>query len=174
MNQEKIGIFLKDLRKEKEMTQEHLAEKMNVNSRTISRWENAKTMPDFDILIELAKLYDVSIEEILNGERTATIMEKQTEETLYNIAEYENEAKKRNAMVVIIYSVCGIVAHVAYLIMNNIQMPNTSIMSFFRGAALDVVLASMILSIAYATGMLKKLYMFKKRREEKDKDKICS
>ena len=84
MNQEKIGIFLKDLRKEKEMTQEQLAEKMNVNSRTISRWENAKTMPDFDILIELAKLYDVSIEEILNGERTATIMEKQTEETLYN------------------------------------------------------------------------------------------
>ena len=75
MNQEKIGIFLKDLRKEKEMTQEQLAEKMNVNSRTISRWENAKTMPDFDILIELAKLYDVSIEEILNGERTATIME---------------------------------------------------------------------------------------------------
>ena len=38
MNQEKIGIFLKDLRKEKEMTQEQLAEKMNVNSRTISRW----------------------------------------------------------------------------------------------------------------------------------------
>lgn len=47
MNQEKIGLFLKDLRKESGMTQEQLAEKLNVSNRTISRWENARTMPDF-------------------------------------------------------------------------------------------------------------------------------
>ena len=89
MNQEKIGIFLKDLRKEKEMTQEQLAEKMNVNSRTISRWENAKTMPDFDILIELAKLYDVSIEEILNGASFGNdgFLNKKT---VYKMSEYND------------------------------------------------------------------------------------
>ena len=92
MDQLKMGQFLKELRKEKGMTQEELAEKLYVNSRSISRWENAKTMPDFDVLIELAKLYDISIEELLSGERTE-IMDKQTENTLYSIAEYTNEEK---------------------------------------------------------------------------------
>ena len=69
MNQEQIGLFLRKLRKEKGMTQEQLAGTLNVNSRTVSRWENARTMPDFDVLIELAKLYDVSVEELLNGRK---------------------------------------------------------------------------------------------------------
>ena len=69
MDQEKIGLFFKQLRNEKGITQEKLADVLNVNSRTISRWEHAKTMPDFDILIELADFYDVSIEELLNGGR---------------------------------------------------------------------------------------------------------
>ena len=47
MDQEKIGLFFKQLRNEKGITQEKLADVLNVNSRTISRWENAKTMPDF-------------------------------------------------------------------------------------------------------------------------------
>ncbi len=51
MNQEKIGLFLKRLRNEKGLTQEELAEKLYVNSRSVSRWENARTMPDFDVLI---------------------------------------------------------------------------------------------------------------------------
>ena len=76
------------------MTQEQLAEKLNVSNRTISRWENARTMPDFDFLIELAKIYDVSVEELLKGERTTDMMEKQTEEALYNIAEYTSSEKK--------------------------------------------------------------------------------
>ena len=69
MDQEKIGLFFKQLRNEKGITQEKLADVLNVNSRTISRWENARTMPDFDVLIELADFYDVSIEELLNGGR---------------------------------------------------------------------------------------------------------
>ena len=66
MDQKKIGTFLKDLRKENGMTQEQLSEKLGVNSRTVSRWENANTMPDFDLMITLAKLYDVSMEELLS------------------------------------------------------------------------------------------------------------
>ena len=50
MNQEKIGKFLKELRKKKGLTQEQIAEKFNVSNRTISRWENGNNMPDLDIL----------------------------------------------------------------------------------------------------------------------------
>ena len=68
MDQKKIGSFLKELRKEKDITQEQLAEKINVSGRTVSRWETGSNMPDISLLAELAEFYDVSIPEIIDGE----------------------------------------------------------------------------------------------------------
>ena len=59
MDQIKIGEFLKELRKEKNMTQEQLADKFFVSRRTVSRWETGSNMPDLDVLVELADFYDV-------------------------------------------------------------------------------------------------------------------
>ena len=50
MDQIKIGIFLKELRKEKKLTQEQLAEKLNVSGRTVSRWETGSNMPDIGMM----------------------------------------------------------------------------------------------------------------------------
>lgn len=69
MDQAKIGSFLKALRSEKHLTQEQLAEQFYTSSRTISRWENGKNLPDISVLIELADFYGVDIREILDGER---------------------------------------------------------------------------------------------------------
>ncbi len=52
MDSEKIGRFLKELRKGKGLTQERLSEKLGVTSRSISRWENGVNMPDLDLVIE--------------------------------------------------------------------------------------------------------------------------
>ena len=52
MNQIKISAFLKELRKEKNLTQEQLAEQLNVSGRTVSRWETGTNMPDVSILVE--------------------------------------------------------------------------------------------------------------------------
>ncbi len=54
MDQVKIGNFIKELRKEKNFTQEQLAEKFNVSRRTVSRWETGSNMPDLDILIGIS------------------------------------------------------------------------------------------------------------------------
>lgn len=54
MDQQKTGLFLKKLRHEKSVTQMELAERLGVSNRSVSRWENGTTMPDFDLLIELA------------------------------------------------------------------------------------------------------------------------
>ena len=59
MDQQKIGAFLKVLRKQKGLTQEQIAEKFNVSSRTVSRWENGNNMPDLDVLIEISDFYEV-------------------------------------------------------------------------------------------------------------------
>lgn len=58
MDQIKIGIFLKELRKEKKLTQEQLAEKLNVSGRTVSRWETGSNMPDIGMLVEMADFFD--------------------------------------------------------------------------------------------------------------------
>ena len=61
MDQKKIGLFLKELRKEKELTQSQLAEHLNVSDRTVSRWETGTNLPDLSVLVELADFYDVDI-----------------------------------------------------------------------------------------------------------------
>lgn len=94
MNQRKIGLFLKELRKEKNITQEELAEKFNVSNRTVSRWETGTNMPDISLLVELSEFYHVSIPEIVDGERKSEKMNKETKDTAVKMAEYsKNESK---------------------------------------------------------------------------------
>ena len=89
MNQQKIGQFLKTLRSQKSITQAELAELLGVSNRSVSRWENGTTMPDFDLVIELAKYYEVEVGEILDGERKEN-MDSKTEKTMLKIADYNN------------------------------------------------------------------------------------
>ena len=56
----KTGAFLKELRKEKNITQEELAEQMGVSRRTVSRWETGSNMPDMDVLIDISDFYDLT------------------------------------------------------------------------------------------------------------------
>ena len=69
MDQIKTGKFIATLRKEKELTQEQLGEKLGVTNKTISRWENGNYMPDIEMLSILSKEFDVSINELISGER---------------------------------------------------------------------------------------------------------
>lgn len=69
MDQIKTGKFIATLRKEKDLTQEQLGEKLGVTNKTISRWENGNYMPDIQMLSLLSKEFDVSINELISGER---------------------------------------------------------------------------------------------------------
>ena len=94
-DQQKIGAFLKELRKEKNLTQEKLAEKLNVTGRTVSRWETGVNLPDLSLLVELADFYGVDIREIIDGERKSETMEPETKETLLKVSDYAAADKKR-------------------------------------------------------------------------------
>ena len=96
MNQKKTGELLKHLRKEKGLTQEQLAERFYVSSRTVSRWETGSNMPDLAILVELADFYDVDIREIIDGERKSETMDKETKDTLLKVAKYANEGHRKS------------------------------------------------------------------------------
>ena len=96
MNPKEIGAFLKQLRNEKGITQERLAEILGVSGRTVSRWETGANLPDLSILVEISEYYDVEIKEILNGERKSENMDNKLKETLLKVADY-NELEKQRA-----------------------------------------------------------------------------
>lgn len=94
MNQQKIGEFLKHLRKEKNLTQEQLAERFNVSSRTVSRWETGRNMPDLEMLIELSEFYDADIREIIDGERKNGNDNEEPKEAFMKMADYSGYKEK--------------------------------------------------------------------------------
>lgn len=69
MDQNKIGKFIAVLRRQAGLTQEALGEKIGVTNKTVSRWENGNYLPDIEMLRLLAQEFDVSIDELLRGER---------------------------------------------------------------------------------------------------------
>ena len=95
MNRQKIGGFLKHLRKEMGLTQEQLAEHFYVSSRTVSRWETGSNIPDVEMLIELADFYGADIREIIDGERKSGNMDNETKDTLKKVAEYAAEESNK-------------------------------------------------------------------------------
>ena len=69
MNSDKIGKFISKLRKEKNMTQQELGDLLGINGKSISKWERGINLPDISILKDLTNIFNISIEELLNGER---------------------------------------------------------------------------------------------------------
>lgn len=163
MNQQKIGQFLKELRNEKKLTQAELAEMLGVTNRSISRWENGVTMPDFDLLIELAKNYDVEVMEILNGERKDNNMDKQTEELLLKVADYNNEEREffsKRMCVMFLIAITGMVIYEAIDILGlaGVQ-PYESIVN----AALGFILGTLLTGLLYASRYMSKAKAYKVR-----------
>ncbi len=99
MNQEKIGLFIAKCRREKNMTQEDLAEKLGVSNKSISRWENGKTMMDISLFEPLCNELDISIIELLNGER----INDKKKDKLYTktLINYTNKVGSRNKQVIL-------------------------------------------------------------------------
>lgn len=91
MNQEKIGKFIQELRKEKNMTQQELGELLGVTDRSISNWENGKYMPDLSLFKPICDTLDININELLSGERITDNYEKKLEENIINTINYSNK-----------------------------------------------------------------------------------
>ena len=168
----KIGAFLKELRREKGFTQEALAEKLNVSRRTVSRWETGTNMPDLDLLMEMADLYQVELREVLNGERKDERMNEELKETVIQVAEYSSAEKQRASKTMLVYFALGILSLVANAVINMLDAPEGFWLSFFKGATFALALIAMVFGILYTTGAMMKIQAFKlrligKKKEEK-------
>lgn len=158
MDQKKIGSFLRKLRKEQQITQEDLAEKLNVSSRTISRWETGSNMPDISLLIEIADFFDVSIPEIINGERKSEKMNEEVKEVAEKLSDYADAEKVNIIKEIRKLSIGGVIALIAYFI---IDITGTASQNIILGKISlyceTLVYVTVIMIALYSTGLLNKI-----------------
>ncbi len=97
MNQTKIGKFIAETRKEQNLTQQDLAERLGISNKTISKWECGNGMPDYAVMEELCKILQINVNEILSGERLLSQeYSKKAEENIISIMQESSENYKRD------------------------------------------------------------------------------
>jgi len=106
MNQAKIGKFIAECRKSKNLTQSLLAEKLSITDKAVSKWERGLAMPDVSIMLELCNILEISVNELLKGEKTCMNDEKQNDEQL--LLDMAKELERKNK--IIWSSMCVIMA----------------------------------------------------------------
>ena len=158
MDQKKTGSFLRELRKEKQLTQEQLAEQFGVTNRSVSRWETGSNMPDLSILVELADFYDVDIRDIIDGERKGEDMNKEEKERLQLVADYAETEKNTLLMRLRIFSIVGLISLIAGLTMMVISRDNNlPVYDYLMGALMGVAIGALLVAVFYSTGVLENM-----------------
>lgn len=137
MDQGKIGKFIAECRKNKNMTQADLTEKLNITDRAVSKWETGKDMPDYSIVLELCKRLDISVNELLSGETiNADDYNKKAENNLLKFKKLDDIKNKMLLQSEIIIGILssiifiGVVILAALFIKNEVYATVICILSF--------------------------------------------
>lgn len=126
MDQIKIGKFVAERRKQLNLTQLQLAEKLGITDRAVSKWENGKAMPDSSIMLELCAVLQISVNDLLHGEVIS--MEnynKELENTLVDMVQQKEKNDKRLLDLQVVICVTAIVYYLAMIILASyLPMPD--------------------------------------------------
>lgn len=158
MDQIKIGTFLKLLRKEKNLTQEQLAEQLGVSNRTVSRWENGNNMPDISLLSEIAEFYDVSIPELIYGERKSENMREEAKEVAETMSDYAKAEKETLVKSIRNMSLIGLIALIIYMVLGRTSVyDRNNMFRYVYGISETLIYVTVLMFPLYTTGLLSKI-----------------
>lgn len=148
MNQQIIGKFISQKRKEKNLTQEQLAEKLGVSNKTISKWETGKCMPDYSVIRNLCEELEITVAELMDGESSEeksvrTYDDKQIMDLLKRTQELE---KQKNIMSGTLLIVMGVALQAL-----SHTLGGTNAKDFFSGLLLGISIAEMLVGL-YVVG----------------------
>lgn len=125
MEQVKVGKFIAECRKKKNITQAQLAEKLNITDRAISKWETGKGMPDSSIMLDLCNELDITVNELLSGEKIS--MNNYNEKAEENLLELKRLDESKNKMLLQLEIFVGGISTIIFLgaiIISNIFIQN--------------------------------------------------
>ncbi len=116
MNQIEIGKFIAKCRKEKKLTQAQLAERLNITDRAVSKWETGKSMPDSSVMLELCGLLEITVNELLSGEKIEMeSYEQKAEENLIALKR-KDENKLGSVIISLLFSAILLIGIIVCLI----------------------------------------------------------
>ncbi|MBR2710938.1 MAG: helix-turn-helix domain-containing protein, partial [Bacilli bacterium] len=119
MNLIKIGKFIADCRKKKNLTQEQLAEKLYITDRAVSKWERGISLPDADKMLDLCNILDINVNELLSGEKIdMKDYEKKNEELLLELAKQDELKNKRLITDMWVLTITAVIFYVALIMVS--------------------------------------------------------
>ena len=144
MNQLTTGKFISKKRKEKNLTQEQLAEKLGVSNKTISKWETGKCMPDYGIVKELCEELEITIAELMDGEEAEEkSVRAYDDEQIMDLLRRTQELEKQKNL---LYGILLIVMGIALQALSH-TFGGTNVKDFFSGLLLGVSIAEMLVGV---------------------------
>ena len=147
MDQIKIGKFITECRKNKNLTQAQLAEKLNITDRAISKWETGKAMPDSDIMLALCEILEISVDELLCGEKLNTTQKsEQLNELIFQMAKNEDRYHKRLRASAYLLLAASLIALICLITLISLLIPECGFQKFL--IAVSVILFIIPCSIA--------------------------
>ena len=147
MNQIAIGNFIETKRKEQNLTQAQLAEKLGVSNKTVSKWENGKCMPDYGVIQPLCTELGVTVSELMDGEEQAqdSIRAYDDEQILDLIKRTQALESQRETLVGIILIVMGMALGAM-----SFTLGGSDVKDFFSGLMMGLSCGSMLVGIFVA------------------------
>lgn len=148
MNQMATGKFISRKRKEKNLTQEQLAEKLGVSNKTISKWETGKCMPDYSIVKNLCEELEITVAELMDGEcAEGRSVRAYDDEQIMDLLKRTQELEKQKNL---LYGSLLIVMGIALQALSH-TLGGSSVKDFFSGLLLGISIGEMLVG-AYVVG----------------------
>ena len=120
MDQKRIGEFIAQCRKDKNLTQAELAEKLGVTEKSISNWETGRNMPDLSLFKDLCAILDITINELMSGEKLKNSQDN-LDENIIKLTEYINLKTMRYG----IYGMCVYFILLFFIVASKNMSPNS-------------------------------------------------
>lgn len=154
----RIGEQIKNYRKTAGLTQEQVANYLGVSTPAVNKWEKGNNMPDISILVDIADYYDISIPEIISGERKSEMMNEEERKIAKTMSDYATTEKEKIFKEMKLQSVMGVCALVLYWILHETgaYMYN-DVLGKLTGYCETLVSVSVIMMAAFTTGSLSKV-----------------
>ena len=148
MNQMVIGKFISQKRKEKNLTQEQLAEKLGVSNKTVSKWETGKCMPDYSVVKNLCEELGITVAELMDGEcAEERSVRAYDDEQIMDLLKRTQELEKQKNL---LYGILLIVMGIALQALSH-TLGGTNVKDFFSGLLLGISIAEMLVGV-YVVG----------------------
>ena len=150
MDQIKIGKFITECRKKKNLTQAQLAENLNITDRAISKWETGKSMPDFDIMLKLCEILEISVNELLCGEMiNMEQKDEQLNELILQMAKNEERYHKRLRHSAYVIIATSMVALVCLITLISLLIPECGFQYFMIIVAIIIFIIPCIIAFKF-------------------------